>query len=171
MNKIKVNKKAQVFLFSLFLIVLVAPLLSANAGRVGRHRFTFANSLWQYTPEILDVQVINGDTIMRTREDAVWSGTFEGTSTEQDVVVISASGAWSVVGFVFFEGEVNGESGTLLMYFWGSRPDGFSEWDGQWLIESGTGELENLNGRGIFWGPGAPDVGLQGDIYVRGFLY
>ncbi len=171
MNRIIGNKKTQVSLFLLFLVVLAVPLLSTNAGRSRKSRFTMAESLWQYTPEILDVQVIDDDTILRTREDAVWSGTFEGTSTEQCVVVISASGAWSVVGFVFFDGEVNGMSGTLLIYFWGSRPDGFSEWDGRWLIESGTGDLEYLNGRGIFWGPGAPDVGQQGDIYVRGILF
>ena len=84
--------------------------------------------------------------------------------------MIYASGAWSVVGLIFYEGEVNEKSGTLLMYFWGWRPDGFSEWNGRWVIHSGTGELASLRGRGVFWGPGAPDVGVQGDIYIKGIL-
>ena len=115
------------------------------------------------------------NTVMYTFENGEWSqGDFEdvlyfdGVSTEDGKVVIHSSGFWSFNAIVSFEGEVDGKSGILKMSVVGKAPDQFSDWKGQWVILSGTGELSNLHGQGTWWGPGAPAVGEWGDIYYSG---
>jgi len=67
-----------------------------------------------------------------------------------------------------FEGTVMGKEGTLVIQLVGWRylPE---DWYGQWLIISGTGELANLRGQGIWWGPGfgaeGPDIFYSGQIH------
>ena len=63
------------------------------------------------------------------------------------------------------------EQGTLVMSVEGSAPDAVSDWHGRWVILRGTDELATLRGQGTWWGPGAPDVGLWGDIYYGGEIH
>ena len=53
------------------------------------------------------------------------------------------------------------------------RPQGGTRrhWHGRWVILRGTDELATLRGQGTWWGPGAPDVGLWGDIYYGGNIH
>ena len=96
-------------------------------------------------------------------------GTFVGTSREEGKVMIHRSGFWSFNGLVFFDAvTVDGKSGTLVMSAVGKRADVFTDWQGKWVILSGTGDLASLRGQGTWWGPGAPDVGQWGDIYYSG---
>jgi len=53
----------------------------------------------------------------------------------------------------------------------GSLPDASSGWHGRWVILRGTDELATLRGQGRWWGPGAPDVGVWGDIYYGGKIH
>jgi hypothetical protein len=48
----------------------------------------------------------------------------------------------------------------------GDRPNLDSDWRGTWVITSGTGDLEGLQGKGIWWGPG-----WQGDPTECGVIY
>jgi hypothetical protein len=163
-------KKISLFLITLlivaFLIMLSVP---AHASQPSK-----AEGLWQYTTYILEAREAGCNTFLTTFEESVWSGTFEGTSTEDGKVVIHCSGKWSFKAIVTFDQvTVKDESGadrsgTLEMSAVGSRPDGSAEWFGQWVITDGTDGLKNLHGQGNFWGPGAPDVGVQGDIYYDG---
>ena len=67
---------------------------------------------------------------------------------------------------------VNGHTGRLYMHVEGTKPDPFAEWCGTWSIVDGMGELQNLRGRGNWWGPGytpvMPDV--WGTIYYDGSI-
>ena len=60
---------------------------------------------------------------------------------------------------------MEGKSGTLEMSVVGKRPEGATEWEGKWVILSGTEELATLRGQGTWWGPGASEFGVWGDIY------
>jgi hypothetical protein len=147
-------------------VALSALLMSAQAGPP-----TTAEGLWQYQPFIEDTRTAGCNTFLDTYENGIWSGTFEGTSTEDGKVVIHCSGAWSFNAIVSYTGEVNGQSGTLQMSVEGSRPDGVSDWHGRWVILRGTEGLATLRGQGTWWGPGSPNPGEWGDIYYEGNVH
>jgi hypothetical protein len=152
-------------IFTVSLVVALSPPVQAGPPEE-------AEGLWQYQPFILDQKVAGCNTFLTTFENGVWSGTFEGTSTEDGKVVIHCSGAWSFNAIVTFDAvTVDGKSGTLEMSVVGKRPDGTSDWAGKWVILSGTGELANLHGQGTWWGPGAPAPGQWGDIYYGGQVH
>lgn len=151
-------------------MILSALVMPAQAGPPMN-----AEGLWQYVPYILDARMAGGTTFLTTYEEGVWTdisptlpGTFQGTSTEDGKVVIHRSGAWSFNAIVSFEGTVDGKEGTLEMSVGGDRPDGSADWEGRWVILSGTGELATLRGQGTWWGPGSPGPGESGDIYYAG---
>lgn len=127
--------------------------------------------LWQYKPTLLDMWFADGNTFLHTVEEGIWTGGFEGVSTEDGLVVIHSSGLWSFNAMVSFVGTVDGKSGTMEMSVNGTRPDESSDWAGRWVILSGTDELANLRGQGKWWGPGAPDLGEWGDIYYSGKMH
>jgi hypothetical protein len=147
-------------------LLLSALLISAQAGPPDT-----AEGLWKYQPFIEDTRTAGCNTFLDTFENGIWSGTFEGTSTEDGKVVIHCSGAWSFNAIVSYTGEVNGQSGTLKMSVEGSRPDGLSDWQGRWVILNGTEGLATLRGQGTWWGPGSPGEGIWGDIYYEGNVH
>jgi hypothetical protein len=161
------RKLSLTLLAALMILVASALAMPVQAGPP-----TPAEGLWQYQPFILDVKEAGCNTFLTTFENGMWTGTFEGTSTEDGKVVIHCSGAWSFNAIVSFsEVTVDGREGTLTMSVGGGQPDEDSDWEGRWVILSGTGELATLRGQGIWWGPGAPDVGVWGDIYYSGQIH
>lgn len=150
-----------------FLLILVPLLLFFSANTAVAVTPGQAIGLWQYSSEIVDIKVAGCNTFAKTIEEGIWTGTFEGTSVENGQVVLHCSGAFSFNAIVSFEGSVDGKYGTMVMSVVGSRPDGFSDWNGRFVILGGTGDLTNLHGQGIWYGPGASGGGW-GDIYYEG---
>jgi len=113
---------------TLITVLMVLSILSiaAHAGPP-----TTAEGLWQYIPTIEDVRVANGNTFIHITEVGQWTGTFE-------------------------VGSVGDRSGTLEMRVVGEKPDQLpgTEWEGKWVILSGTDGLATLHGHGTWWGPG-----------------
>ena len=153
------------------LTVLMISLLSTLSTPAHAGPPTDVEGLWQYQPFIEKMRFADGNTFLETFENGLWSGTFSGTSTEDGKVVIHSSGSWSFKGKVFFDGMVNGKSGKLTMRVVGSRPDALTDWQGKWVILSGTGDLTTLRGQGTWWGPGAPAPEQWGDIYYSGQIH
>jgi hypothetical protein len=59
--------------------------------------------------------------------------------------------------------------GTLRIIAIFSRPDATAQWEGEWMIVSGTGDLEHLRGHGVAWGPGSTNADdAVTDIYYTG---
>ena len=145
----------------LLLLVLAVPAIAAPPQE--------AEGLWRYQPFILEVREDGCNTYLKTFENAVWTGTFDGNSTEDGRVWIRCNGAWDFKSVVTFEQvTVDGKTGALKMLAYGSRPDGNADWFGYWEIKRGTGELANLQGQGTWEGPGAPGPGEWGDIFYYG---
>lgn len=156
--------KKKILVLSIVLALLFLLAIPALAGPPEK-----AEGLWQYKPFILEVKEAGCNTFLTTFENGLWTGTFEGTSTEDGKVVIHCNGRWSFNAIVTFsELTVDGKSGTAEMSVVGSRPDAFTDWAGMFVIQNGTGELANLRGQGKWWGPGAPEVGVWGDIEYSG---
>jgi hypothetical protein len=112
------------------------------------------------------IRVAGGNTFMDTYEDGWWDGDFAGTSEDHGTVVFHRSDVWTFRALVYFDGEVNGASGTLVMSVAGSRPTSYAEWQGMWVILSGTGELETLRGQGTWGG-----LGWLGNPEEPGIIY
>ena len=156
----------------IMLTVLVVGMMFALATSAAAGPPTAAEGLWRYQPAILEMETRGCNTFLTTSEDGVWTGTFDGVSTEDGRVVIHCNGRWSFHAIANFSAvAVDGREGTLVMSVNGSRPDEEADWTGRWVILSGTGELENLRGQGTWWGPGAPGPGEWGDIYYAGKVH
>lgn len=114
---------------------------------------------------------VDGHTFMDAFDfKEIWIGDLKGTATSLYPFVTWPSGvqeAWLITNF---EGTVLGKyKGTLVIITIYDRPDGTAEWQGRWMIVSGTGDLEYLRGQGGAWGPGSTneDNGII-DIYYTG---
>ena len=71
------------------------------------------------------------------------------------------------IGTVSFASvDVGGTSGGLEMYITGERVNNVSDWEGEWVITSGTGALEDLQGQGTWWGSGG-----EGNYFDCGEYY
>lgn len=156
-------RKAFLTLLTVVMFVsLIAIALPVNAGPP-QH----AEGIWQWTSSILETRDAGCNEFLTIEEDAVWTGTFDGTSREEGVVVVHCSGnklSYNVI-VNFEQVTVEGKSGTLVMSVNATRfiP---SAWLGRWVIIGGTGELENLRGQGTFQGKrGTADY--EGDIHFE----
>ncbi len=156
--------KKMLFVLCMVLMILSMAAIPTLAGPPKE-----AEGLWQYQPFILGVEQAGCNTILTTFENGIWTGTFEGISTEDGKVVIHCNGKWYFNAIVTFsELTVDGKSGTLKMSVEGTRPAADTDWVGKSVILSGTDELANLRGQGTWWGPGASGPGTWGDIYYEG---
>lgn len=87
-------------------------------------------------------------------DSGAWIGTFEGYSSDEGRVQIHPSGYTILKSNVSFESVVvDGKTGGLEMRINGWLPVGgdLSDYEGLWVITSGTGELAGLQGQGT-WG-------------------
>ena len=119
-----------------------------------------AAGMWLYfpygvVPGAPPPKVVGGDTFVPSYEEGLWTGTFDGISTEIGQVVIHSSGSVSFNSTITLEVSVEGQSGTLVMEVAGTGPDMVgSSWTGKWVLLSGTGALADVRGHGDWWGPG-----------------
>ena len=123
---------------------------------------------WLYLPDpFIDDRVVDGNLLVTVIDKAKWTGGFLGTSTDIGPAVFHASGSVNYEGTVSFEGKVLDDAtstllgeGTLKISVAGSKSAKVGdEWQGKWVILSGTGNLEALRGHGSWWGPGYnPDI-------------
>jgi hypothetical protein len=152
------------------LIVCMVALLSMLLMPVHATPPIPAKGSFDYTFEIMDQKWAAGHWFFTATEYETWQGDFEGTAVSFFRVVWFnyPAGPLNVWLRSDFEGTVMGKEGTLVIQLVGWRylPE---DWYGQWLIISGTGELANLRGQGIWWGPGfgaeGPDIFYSGQIH------
>jgi len=151
--------------------ILLSPTLIAEGAFEGRYHnrgkcgeVLRASGEWTYVLVGKDTRSYEGYTFILGEETGTWTGTFTGTSQDYFQAVMQPSGVvYLSYGLIFFEGTVEGRSGTLVISFApGEKVEGV--WSGKWEILSGTGELDNLRGRGKWWGP-SMDLDYKGKIY------
>lgn len=133
-----------------------------------------AGGEWTYVPDLagLTFRTAGNTTFVEGTEASTFTGTFEGTSNDEFVVVCHQKGPDSmnfVKGTIAFTGEVGGHVGDLTMKFIGKQdsttcdPSG-AIWFGTWVIIGGTGELADLHGHGTWTGPSF-DLDYTGKIH------
>jgi len=121
-----------------------------------------ASGKWKYKlGDKVYVNKADGHTVINADAIEEWSGTLEGDAYD------TWFGVWDTaelppfppVGNFYAHGrshfknaKVMGKEGSLAILWVGNQPKG-EDWKGEWVILSGTSELENLHGRGQWWGP------------------
>lgn len=132
-----------------------------------------------YTFEVTEMRVADGNTFLYAMEWEDWEGDFEGQAEAFFRVEMFSSGFWNVWLRTTFEGDVKIDgtvkSGTIVIQLVGKKPGG-QDWYGQWVIISGEGELADLHGQGTWGGPGYrsdikipedPDLWYEGEIHFN----
>ena len=155
--------KKKAFVLLITLVVLSLGAIPALAGPPQE-----AGGTWLYSSTVVDEKEAGCNLFLTTFEEAIWSGTFQGNSTEDGQVVIYCSGALSYKAIVTFEEvTVDDKKGGLEISVVGRRSDAFTNWQGKWVITNGTGELKNLRGQGTWYGPGGGYVEYDGNYHFE----
>jgi hypothetical protein len=172
-------------------LVTVVVLLSVLPISASAHPPTPVEGVWEYLPYIKVendsgecvrpeegdtrppcVKVAGGNQFLQTVEDGWWTGDFEGTSEDHGIVTVHRSGRFNFNAIVYFEGTVHDGYGTLEMSVAGTKADAIADWQGEWVILRGTGELASLRGQGTWWGPGWLQIpNVPGIIYYDGQVH
>ena len=162
------RKAAQMKRMLLALLAL-SVMLSMRSRSAPAEAPTTSSGLWRYKPTIEQVRVVDSKAFFETSAEGVWTGTFIGASTEAGQVVIDGSGLWSLSGTISFpQVTVDRRSGALELSIVGERPNVTADWQGEWVILSGTGDLATLRGQGTWWAPAAPEAGEWSVAYYGG---
>lgn len=171
MNKMKKN------LIVLLTVIVVLFLISITACADSTEEENDTDGVWCYTPNTTDdfTKVSGHNYYSALGYESDWTGTFTGASEDFGMVVMHSPGVKRSSGRALFIGtvsfasvDVDGTSGGLEMYVSGERVNNISDtdWEGNWVITSGTGALEDLRGQGTWWGPG-----WQGNYSDCGVIY
>ena len=149
------RKKLTVSLVCLaaILAILFMPMLMAEARRHHHHGREPAYGTWIFYPEGKLTKPYDGYTFILGYETGDWTGTFKGSDYAIFFAEKNPDGTivYLPYGVIFFTGTVNGKEGTLRINFGPAVKQGDPWlWSGPWEILSGTGELENLQGKGTW---------------------
>jgi len=146
----------------LLLIPLALFALMLSVTPAGAEQPEDAAGEWAYAPEVTGVRTAGNTTFIYGTEVGTFTGTFEGTSNDEWVVVCHQKGPESFMTSiritVEFIGKVDGRDGGFTMKASAKQestacgPTG-AIWYGKWVIISGTGDLADLHGNGEFGGP------------------
>jgi len=159
---------------NIFIALVITIVLSLAAIPVFAGSPTDASGVWYYLPtELVFVKNAGGNEFFELTEAGIWTGTFEGVSIDQGSVVFHRSGATGFIGIVNFEGEAEEKSGTLTIKVNGRKTNPTADWEGNWVIISGGGDLSDLHGQGKWWGPGynPADPLTYGVIHYSGKIH
>jgi hypothetical protein len=130
---------------------------------------------WTYVPTVVELTKVAGQNMFFDGEDiGTWTGAFEGTSTEDFVIVYHGGAGFNYYsGLIEFTGTVNGsDPGTMIIRTVGTQWSGTPEptfdvpWNGRWVIISGSEGLANIHGCGTFTGPSL-DLDYEGTIHFE----
>ena len=153
----------------LLALLTLSVMLSMRSRSAPAGQATAASGVWRYKPTIEQVRVVDSKAYFETSAEGVWTGTFIGPSTESGQVVIHGSGTWSFSDTISFSRvTVDRRSGTLELSIVGERPNVSADWQGEWVILSGTGDLATLRGQGTWWAPATPEAGEWSIAYYGG---
>lgn len=150
------------------LTLLTTPLLAQDTEPV----IVPVSGSFDFFPEKLGTIRADDRVFTDAFETEVWVGDIVGTADAPFRVYINPDGkiyAWLLAEF---EGSVLGDyEGTFIMQSLYTRHANTTHWTGEWIIMSGAGDFENVQGAGTAWGPGfVADDTENPDIYYSGHL-
>lgn len=156
------------------IIPLACFLLAAISGPAMAEEPVSVSGSFDYTPQVFARVPGGGSVFVDASEAEVWTGDIEGKSVAPFRVVVSPDGSVQAWLLAEFEGTVLGQhDGTMVIASKYAKPSASAHWTGEWIILSGTGDLENVHGHGRAWGPGfnpkdpeaGPDIFYSGQIF------
>ena len=157
------------------MVALMSTLMTPAGYALTWRSRAYVRGIFDYTYALLidpPIVTLDGKTWVFAEEWETWDGDLAGDGHAYFIVMVYPDGLKEVVLLSVLETEVDGKEGTVVVRLIGKKPAG-GEWFGSWVILSGTGELENLRGQGIWRGPGyeGPTIpGEYSDIYYSGHI-
>ena len=152
--------------------ILMCMLLPVASGPVFASESMEVSAEIDYWFQPTAVREAGPNIFMDAIEQEVYRGDMVGSGNSVFTVGMFRD-FWTVWLRSEFEGEIDGREGTLVLQLVGKKPVD-EGWYGTWVIISGTGELANAHGGGIWWGPGyRSDVKVPGDpdCYTSGLIH
>jgi len=145
---------------------------------------TYVSGSLAYDPVIVDSKLADGNLHLETTEVGLWFGDLVGVSWDEpcrvvihkvvfdpDGNIVNFDFRWYTSIATFETATVGSKSGGLVMRLHGKDSGPGTDWHGQWVILSGTGELANLHGQGTWWGPGFPPGIPEDTIFYDGRIH
>jgi hypothetical protein len=160
--------------FLVCIVALMSMILTPAGYAMTWRSRAYVSGTFDYTYAFLiDPIMTDGKTFVFAEECETWTGDLAGGGHAFFIVLVYPdSGLKEVVLLSVHTTEVDGKEGTVVVRLIGKKPaDG--DLFGSWVILSGTGELENLRGQGIWRGPGYEGEEIPGerpDIYYSGHI-
>ncbi len=133
---------AGLFSAVLLSILVVVP---ANASKPTAFSGTFTNT-WS---DITGIREAGGNIFIDRSYNWDIAGDFVGTSVAHLTLISHPNGKVTFTGTETFTGTLGGHTGTFVVRQSGSSSDGIN-FQGRFVILSGTGGLINLHGQGTF---------------------
>jgi hypothetical protein len=158
----------------LFILVIVAiALFGLSITAYAESPIEEVSADFTYIPTIIGMKLAGGNMFLDATDVGTWAGDFTGTSYEEYTAVLHGFEGFFIYekgfykGTATFTGDVKGKEGTLDILFIGKSSGSpfMDDWTGTWRILSGTGELENLHGTGIFYNNAPLDIHFEGQIH------
>jgi len=138
------------------LICFVALLPTLSIPAVNATKPMDVEGYFDYISYLVSAREADGNLFLKTEEDVWWYEDIDGITLKEDSkcrVVMHSTGDWWYTGLYKVTGTVHDVYGSFVIHTVGKKPEGL-DWYGEWVIISGTGELEDLRGQGTWGGPG-----------------
>lgn len=126
------------------LLAMVAAPAAATPPVPADGRWTWTSTSWN------QVDLPSGGARITGTEYGIWTGTFDGTSTESFKGVIMPNGTLTALIRFEFTGSVDGAEGDFVMQTTVWAKSAVEPMSGRWVILDGTGDLSTLHGQGTW---------------------
>jgi len=159
------------YIISLLVIVSMFLMVAPAMADEDPPTIVTVSGSFDFFPESYATYIDGGRMLKDAYEEEIWVGDIVGTATAPFRVSVNPDGTMNAWLLAEFEGTILGEyEGTLVMMSLYTRHSKNTHWSGEWIIMSGTGDFENVQGYGTAWGPGFIPDDTEPDIYYLGYL-
>jgi hypothetical protein len=159
--------KKLLIVLSVVAIALLGATLTASADS----SLEEISADFTYVPTIMNMKLVDSNMFLDATDEGSWTGDFTGTSYEEYSVIFHGFAGFFIYdtgfyqGRATFDGTVQGKQGTLEILFIGHSSGSMDDWNGTWRILDGMGELESVQGNGIWYMNGPLNVHFEGTVH------
>jgi len=139
-------------------MLALLSMLSIPAVRAETSMAVSGNMLWDLTTIQFETKVAGGNTFLTGTTVVSVTGDIAGMAKDAWRENFYRVGSVSLWDRLTVSATIDGKSGTLVMLLVGRAAPPGTCWTGTWTILSGTDDLMNLSGEGIWW---TADVGYD----------
>ncbi len=156
------RNSVQTLLVTSLLMIALLAFLPSGVQAVGPCRLTEVSGTWDFQfPDIEEVRIVGKNVFIHAYGGGGYNyGPVAGIWIHDEWAHLNVvTGKIRIVGTWDGENTIEGETGNLHVLYWGRADESTGEFQGKWVILSGTDDLENLHGTGTVWFNPPADAG------------